>query len=191
MSKRKQTRQIYLHLMVMLHQWLPTKEQHSCQKLNARSDGPLGFMLPFLLITSTSLEHPLIFSVPRRPLWRDPTVVFASVIFSQSFKMVQNIMVHVLGVSPASGPRVLPVAKVVAESLLSSSNGQAGIDFLEKLSLTIAVEVPGAHGDLDALPLRDLPLLPVNEEIQRNTFSESIYFNHAPSTRMSTLKCQL
>ena len=45
--------------------------------------------------------------------------MFASVIFSQSFKMVQNIMVHVLGVSPASGPRVvLPVAKVVAESLL-------------------------------------------------------------------------
>ena len=100
--------------------------------------------------------------------------------------MVQNIMVHVLGVSPASGPRVLPVAKVVAESLLSSSNGQAAIDFLEKLSMIIAVEFPGAHGDLDVLPWRELPLLPVNEEIQRNTLSESMYFNHAPSTA-----CQL
>ena len=89
--------------------------------------------------------------------------------------MVQSILVHALGVSPASGPRVLPVAKVVAESLLRSSNGQAAIDFLEKLSMTIAVEFPGAQGDLDALPWRDLPLLPVNEEIQRNTSSKSIY----------------
>ena len=89
--------------------------------------------------------------------------------------MVQSILVHVLGVSPASGPRVLPVAKVVAESLLSSSNGQAAVDFLEKLSMTIAVEFPGAHGDLDALPWRELPLLPVNEEIQRNTSSKSIF----------------
>lgn len=94
--------------------------------------------------------------------------MFASIIFSQSFKMVQSILVHVLGVSPASGPRVFPVAKVIAESLLSNSNGQAAIDFFEKLSLTIAVEVPGAHGDLEALPWRELPLLPVNEEMQRN-----------------------
>ena len=55
--------------------------------------------------------------------------MFAFVIFSQSFKMVQSILLHVLGVSPASGPRVLPVGKVVAEGLLSSSNGQAAIDF--------------------------------------------------------------
>jgi len=32
---QKQAIQIYLHLMVMLRQWLPTKEQHYCQKLNA------------------------------------------------------------------------------------------------------------------------------------------------------------
>jgi len=25
---KKQEKHIYLHLMVMLHQWLPTKEQH-------------------------------------------------------------------------------------------------------------------------------------------------------------------
>ena len=98
--------------------------------------------------------------------------MFASVIFSQSFKMVQSILVHVLGVSPTSGPRVLPLAKVVAESFLSNSNGQAALDFFEKLSLTIAVEVPGAHGDLEALPWSELPLLPVNEEMQS---SKSIY----------------
>ena len=91
------------------------------------------------------------------------------VIFSQSFEMVQSILMHVLSVSPASGPRLLPIAKVLAESLLSNSNGQAAIDFLEKLSLTIAIKVPGAHGDLEALPWREFPLLPVNEEIQRDT----------------------
>ena len=76
---------------------------------------------------------------------------------------------HVLSFSPASGPRLLPIAKVLAESLLNNSNGQAAIDFLEKLSLTIAIKVPGAHGDLEALPWREFPLLPVNEEIQRDT----------------------
>ena len=76
---------------------------------------------------------------------------------------------HVLSVSPASGPRLLPIAKVLAESLLNNSNGQDAIDFLEKLSLTIAIKVPGAHGDLEALPWREFPLLPVNEEIQRDT----------------------
>ena len=83
--------------------------------------------------------------------------------------MVQSILMHVLGVSPASGPRLLPIARVLAESLLNNSNGQAAIDFLEKLSLTIAIKVPGAHGDLEALPWREFPLLPVNEEIQRDT----------------------
>ena len=90
--------------------------------------------------------------------------------------MAQSILVHVLGVSPASGPRVLPIAKVLAESLLSNSKGQAAIDFFEKLSLTIALEVPGAHGDLEAIPWREVPLLPVNEEIQRDTCGESICF---------------
>ena len=88
--------------------------------------------------------------------------------------MAQSILVHVLGVSPASGPRVLPVAKVLAESLLNNSKGQAAIDFLETLSLTIALEVPGAHGDLEAIPWREVPLLPVNEEIQRDICGKSI-----------------
>ena len=92
--------------------------------------------------------------------------------------MVQSILVHVLSVSPASGPRLLPIAKVLAESLLSNSNGQAAIDFLEKLSLTIAIEVPGAHADLEALPWREFPLLPVNEEIQRDTCGKSMYINY-------------
>lgn len=91
--------------------------------------------------------------------------------------MVQSILVHILSVSPASGPRVLPMAKVLAESLVSNSNGQAAIDFLEKLSLTIAIEVPGAHADLEALPWRELPLLPVNEEIQGDTCSKCIKLN--------------
>ena len=107
-------------------------------------------------------------------MWRGLTVVFASVIFSQPFKTVQSILVHVLGVSPASGPRVLPIAKVLAESLLNDSNGQAALDFWEKLSLTIAIKVPGAHGDLEALPWGEFPLLPVNEEIQRDTCGKSI-----------------
>ena len=81
---------------------------------------------------------------------------------------------HVLGVSPASGPRVLPIAKVLAVSLLSGSNGQAAIDFLEKLSMIIAIEVPGAHADIEALPWRELPLLPVNEEIRGDTCSKCI-----------------
>ena len=101
--------------------------------------------------------------------------MFASVIFSQPFKMVQSILVHVLSVSPASGPRVLPEARVLAESLLSNSNGQAAMDFLETLSLTIATKFPGAHGDLEALPRREFPLLPVNEEIQRDTCGKLIY----------------
>ncbi|XP_078352990.1 NFX1-type zinc finger-containing protein 1-like [Oculina patagonica] len=88
---------------------------------------------------------------------------------SQSFKMVQSILDHVLRVSPASGPRVLPMAKVLAGSLVNNSNGQSAIDFLEKLAMTIAIKVPGVHADLEALSWRELPLLPVSEEIQRDT----------------------
>ncbi|KAJ7323744.1 NFX1-type zinc finger-containing protein 1 [Desmophyllum pertusum] len=88
---------------------------------------------------------------------------------SQSFKMLQNILEHVLTVSPASGPRVLPMAKVLASSLVKNSSGQSAIDFMEKLSMTIAIEVPGVHTDLEALSWRELPLLPVSEEIQSDT----------------------
>ncbi|KAJ7323761.1 hypothetical protein OS493_030887 [Desmophyllum pertusum] len=88
---------------------------------------------------------------------------------SQSFKMLQNILEHVLTVSPASGPRVLPMAKVLASSLVKNSRGQSAIDFMEKLSMTIAIEVPGVHTDLEALSWRELPLLPVSEEIQSDT----------------------
>lgn len=83
--------------------------------------------------------------------------------------MLQNILEHVLTVSPASGRRVLPMAKVLASSLVKNSSGQSAIDFMEKLSLTIAIEVPGVHTDLEALSWRELPLLPVSEEIQRDT----------------------
>lgn len=89
--------------------------------------------------------------------------------------MVQSILEHVLRVSPASGPRVLPMAKVLAGSLVNNSCGQSAIDFLEKLSMTIAIKVPGVHADLEALSWRELPLLPVSEEIQRDTSSTCKY----------------
>ena len=66
------------------------------------------------------------------------------------------------------------MAKVLAGSLVDNSNGQSAIDFLEKLSMTIAIEVPGVHADLEALSWRELPLLPVPEEIQRETPSKCI-----------------
>lgn len=197
----KRANQIYLHLMVVLNQWLPTKEQHYYEKLNPRPNGTLGSYVDIYRLYFSLPSHNIHLS--RTSTFLGPqgshrgclTVVFASVICSQSFKMVQSILVRVLSVSPASGPRVLPVAKFVAESLLSNSNGQAAIDFLEKLSLTIAVEFPGAHGDLEALPLRELPLLPVNEEIQRNTHSKSIYLTtfhlHVNSQNYVRAKCFL
>ena len=86
--------------------------------------------------------------------------------------MVQNVLVHVLKVSPSSGRRVLPMAKVLAESLVNNSCGQSAVDFLEKLSLMVAIAVPGAHQDLEALSWRELPLLPVSNEIHKNTTSK-------------------
>ncbi|KAJ7352727.1 hypothetical protein OS493_034335 [Desmophyllum pertusum] len=65
------------------------------------------------------------------------------------------------------------MAKVLASSLVKNSSGQSAIDFMEKLSLTIAIEVPGVHTDLEALSWRELPLLPVSEEIQRDTWIET------------------
>ncbi|CAH3130230.1 unnamed protein product [Pocillopora meandrina] len=88
---------------------------------------------------------------------------------SGSFKVVQNVLEHVLNVSPSSGRRVLPMAKVLAESLVNSSCGKSAVDFLEKLSLMVAIAVPGVHADLEAFSWRDLPLLLLSEEIHKDS----------------------
>ena len=87
--------------------------------------------------------------------------------------MVQRILEHVISAIPASGPRVLPMAKVLAYHLVNSScdletakeNGRSAVDFLANLSLIIASEVPGACEELQALQWKDLPLIPVVKEI--------------------------
>ena len=91
--------------------------------------------------------------------------------------MVQNVLEHVLNVSPSSGRRVLPMAKVLAESLVNSSCGKSAVDFLEKLSLMVAIAVPGVHADLEAFSWRDLPLLLLSEEIHKDSTSQCISIN--------------
>ena len=102
---------------------------------------------------------------------------FAIWIISGSFKVVQNVLEHVLNVSPSSGRRVLPMAKVLAESLVNSSCGKSAVDFLEKLSLMVAIAVPGVHADLEAFSWRDLPLLLLSEEIHKDSTSQCISIN--------------
>ena len=46
-------------------------------------------------------------------------------------------------------------------------NGNSAIKFLEKLSMIIASEVPGARKDLEVLPWNQLPLIPQAEEIEQ------------------------
>ena len=91
--------------------------------------------------------------------------------------MVQNVLEHVLNVSPSSGRRVLPMAKVLAESLVNSSCGKSALDFLEKLSLMVAIAVPGVYADLEAFSWRDLPLLLLSEEIHKDSTSQCISIN--------------
>ena len=91
--------------------------------------------------------------------------------------MVQNVLEHVLNVSPSSGRRVLPMAKVLAESLVNSSHGKSAVDFLEKLSLMVCIAVPGVQADLEAFSWRDLPLLLLSEEIHKDSTSQCISIN--------------
>ncbi len=65
------------------------------------------------------------------------------------------------------------MAKVLAHKLVNGSvdlqtakeNGQSAVEFLAKLSSVIALEVPGAREKLQSLQWKDLPLIPVVEEI--------------------------
>ena len=91
--------------------------------------------------------------------------------------MVQNVLEHVLNVSPSSGRRVLPMAKVLAENLVNSSCGKSALDFLEKLSLMVAIAVPGVYADLEAFSWRDLPLLLLSEEIHKDSTGQCISIN--------------
>ena len=76
---------------------------------------------------------------------------------------------------PASGPKVLPLAKVLSQNLVDGScdlqtakrNGQSIIGFLSKLSSIIALNVPEALEDLQSLQWKDLPLIPVVDEIHK------------------------
>lgn len=65
------------------------------------------------------------------------------------------------------------MAKVLAHKLVNDAcdlqaakeNGRSAVDFLAKLSLIIASEVPGARDELQSLQWNDLPLIPVVKEI--------------------------
>ena len=89
--------------------------------------------------------------------------------------MIQRVLEHVVSAIPASGPKVLPMAKVLSQNLVSGSrdlqtakeNGQSVIDFLSKLSSIIALNVPEASEDLQSLQWKDLPLIPVVDEIHK------------------------
>ena len=89
--------------------------------------------------------------------------------------MVQSILEHVVSAIPAAGPKVLPMAKVLSKNLVNGScdlqtakqNGQSAIDFLSKLSSIIALNVPAAVEDLQSLQWKDLPLIPVVDEIRK------------------------
>ena len=67
------------------------------------------------------------------------------------------------------------MAKVLADKLVTGfhdlqtpkENGQLATDFLAKLLLVVASAVPGAREDLKELPWRELPLIPVAEEIKK------------------------
>ena len=95
--------------------------------------------------------------------------------------LLQKILEHVITIIPASGLQVLPVAKVLADKLVTGSNdlqtakenGQLATNFLAKLSLIVASAMPGAREDLKELPWRELPLIPVAEEIKKP--SKNVY----------------
>ena len=101
-------------------------------------------------------------------------LVTATLYFLNS--MVQQILEHVITAVPASGLQLLPMATVLAQNLVQGScssereakeSGLTAIEFLSKLCLIIASEVPGAKKDLDKLPWKELSLIPVTEEIFR------------------------
>ena len=89
--------------------------------------------------------------------------------------MVQKILKHVITVIPASGLQVMPMATVLAHNLVERSadlqtakdNGRSAVDFLVKLSTIVASEVPGARQDITELPWKELPLIPVADEIKK------------------------
>ena len=89
--------------------------------------------------------------------------------------MIQSVLEHVVSAIPAAGPKVLPMAKVLSQNLVNGSrdlqtakeNGQSVIDFLSKLSSIIALNVPEASEDLQSLQWKDLPLIPVVDEIHK------------------------
>ena len=101
--------------------------------------------------------------------------------------LLQKILEHVITIIPASGLQVLPVAKVLADKLVTGSNdlqtakenGQLATNFLAKLSLIVASAMPGAREDLKELPWRELPLIPVAEEIKKP--SKNMCTRHAIS----------
>lgn len=76
---------------------------------------------------------------------------------------------------PASGPKVLPMAKVISQNLVNGScdlqtakeNGQSAIGFLSKLSSILALNIPEALEDVQSLQWKDLPLIPVVREIHK------------------------
>jgi len=80
-------------------------------------------------------------------------------------------------VSPESGPKILPMATVLAHNLVHNSSDEetaaedlhtgchSAIEFLAKLSSIIAIEVPGAREDLTSLQWRDLPSIPATSEL--------------------------
>ena len=89
--------------------------------------------------------------------------------------MVLSILEHVVSVIPAAGPKVLPMAKALSQNLVNRSHdvqtakqsGQSAIGFLSKLSSIMAVNVPGALENLPSLHWKDLPLIPVVDEIHK------------------------
>ena len=97
--------------------------------------------------------------------------------------MIQSILEHVVSAIPAAGPKVLPMAKVLSQNLVNGScdlqtakeNGQSVIDFLSKLSSIIALNVPEASENLQSLQWKDLPLIPVLDEIHKpSKFEQNI-----------------
>ncbi|PFX18911.1 Helicase required for RNAi-mediated heterochromatin assembly 1 [Stylophora pistillata] len=118
---------------------------------------------------------------------------------TEDVSLVQWILEHVISAFLAAGPHVLPMAKVLLYKLVDNStnletaieNGRAAIDFLTKLSSIIALEVPQGGEDIQALQWKDLPLIPVVEEIREPMLNgrNCKYFDHVLT--MSTILCQV
>ena len=93
---------------------------------------------------------------------------------SENCNLVRRFLEHMLNISPSCGRRVFSMATLLAKHLVTTSqdhesakeSGQRAVDFLGKLGSILALYLPGALKHTDTLQWRELPLIPVAQEIR-------------------------